>query len=60
MIRLYFNCDKCKYRSMCRFHITQKQVNDELAKNPLTNETFGNEPILKMNIRCGQYEKLEK
>lgn len=60
MIKVYFNCEKCKYRSMCKFHITQKQVNDELARNPSINNTFGNESILKMNIRCDQYEKSEE
>lgn len=60
MIKVYFNCDKCKYRSMCKFHITQEQVNEALNSDPSVNESFGNNSILKMNIRCDRYEKSEE
>lgn len=53
MIRINFDCNKCVYRSMCKFAMQT----DAVRKIPSVDNVFGKDSILRLSLSCSCYTK---
>lgn len=53
MFRINFDCNKCVYKSMCKFAMQAAAA----KKIPSVDNVFGKDSILRLSLSCSRYTK---